>query len=259
MINLMKSEKIVCLILCMLTVLSVGVSQAQNANEIVRQADEKFRGDTRKATSTMQIIRPSWQREMSMKVWSKGNQYALILITAPAREEGNAFLKRGKEIWHWIPNVSRMVKLPPSMMSQSWMGSDFSNNDLVRESSIVVDYNHELAGTETVEGRECYKIRMEPKPDAPIVYDHVIMWISKDEYLQLKTEFYGENDKLVNTMIMSDIQEMDGRQIPTHMEMIDETKQDHKTVMDYQSIKFNMEIPDGFFSQQNMKRAERLK
>lgn len=229
---------------------------AQNATEIVQRADEKMRGESSEVEMDMTIVRPDWDRTISMKSWNRGTDYSLILITAPARDEGTAYLKRGNEIWNWVPNVGRTIKLPPSMMSQSWMGSDFTNDDLVRESSIVTDYEHELIGEETIGNYETFKIEMTPKPDAPVVWEKVLVWISKEEYLQLRIEFYDERNELVNTMEASDITEFDGRQLPSRMEMIPADKEGHRTVLKYQSMSFNEEIPESFFSQQNMRRIQ---
>lgn len=230
--------------------------QAQNATEIVRKANEKMQGESSQVEMTMQIIRPSWERSVSMKAWSKGQDYSLILITAPARDEGSAYLKRKNEIWNWQPTINRTIKMPPSMMSQSWMGSDFSNNDLVREASIVVDYNHSLVGDSTLSGYDCYKIEMLPKPEAPVVWGKVVTFISKDEYLQLRAEFYDEDDELVRLMTGSEVKEMDGRRVPTRMEMIPMDKENHKTVITYEEMAFNIDISQNFFSIQNMKRVE---
>lgn len=231
-------------------------AQAQDATEIVRKADLKMRGESSRAEITMKIVRPSWERSLSIKAWSKGNEYSLMLITAPARDQGTAYLKRGNEIWNWLPNINRTIKLPPSMMSQAWMGSDFSNNDLVRESSIVTDYTHELMGDSTLSGYDCYKIKMTPTPDAPVVWGHVMIFISKDEYLQLRTEFYNEEGELMRTMTGSEVKELDGRLVPTYLEMVPADESGHKTVLIYESIKFNIDISESFFSIQNMKRVE---
>ncbi|SMO45836.1 outer membrane lipoprotein-sorting protein [Gracilimonas mengyeensis] len=228
----------------------------QDATEIIKKMDDKMRGETLEAEITMTIVRPSWERSISMKSWSKGTEFSLILITAPARDEGTAYLKRGNEIWNWVPSVGRTIKMPPSMMMQSWMGSDFTNDDLVRESSVVIDYTHELAGEETVEGYECYKIEMTPKPDAPVVWDRVDVWVTKEEFMQMRTEFFDESGELVNVMQSSNVQTFDGRQIPSKMEMIPQDKEGHKTVLEYESMEFNEKIPDGFFSVQNMRRVE---
>lgn len=229
---------------------------AQEATEIVRKMDEKMRGESLEAELSMTIIRPSWDRTISMKSWSRGTEYSLILITAPARDEGTAFLKRGNEIWNWVPSVGRTIKMPPSMMMQSWMGSDFKNDDLVRESSVVTDYEHKLAGEETIEGYECYKIEMIPRPDAPVVWGRVDVWISKEEYLQLRTEFYDEDGELINVMKGMNVKEFDGRLIPSRMEMIPRDKEGHKTVLEYHSMDFNEGISDRFFSVQNMRRVQ---
>lgn len=233
-----------------------GSVYAQDATEIIQKMDEKMRGESLEAEVSMTIVRPNWERTISMKSWSRGNEYSLILITAPARDEGTAFLKRGNEIWNWVPSVGRTIKMPPSMMMQSWMGSDFTNDDLVRESSVVIDYEHELVGEETIEGYECYKIELTPKPDAPVVWERVDVWVSKDEYLQLKSEFYDEFGDLINVMKGMNVKEFDGRMIPARMEMIPMDKEGHKTVMEYQSMEFNEGISESFFSVQNMRRVQ---
>ena len=179
-----------------------GSISAQDAKEIIRKADEKAHGTTSSYTEIkMAIIRPTWKREMTMKTWSKGDDYSLILITGPARDKGIAYLKRKNEMWNWQPTIDRVVKMPPSMMTQSWMGSDFTNDDLVRQSSMVNDYTHKLLGSETIEGRDCYKIELTPKDNTAVVWGKLIMWVDKAEYINLKVEYYDEDGYLVNTML----------------------------------------------------------
>lgn len=229
---------------------------AQSAEEIVRESYKKMEGESSRAEITMQIVRPSWERSVSMKSWSLGEDYSLILITAPARDEGTSFLMRENEIWNWLPDVNRTIKMPPSMMSQSWMGSDFSNNDLVRESSIVTDYTYEMLGESTVSGYDCYKIEMIPKPDAPIVWARVVSYISKDEYLNLRVEYFDEDDTMVRTMTGSDVKELGGRLIPAKMEMNPMEEEGNRTIITYQDIEFDIDISERFFSIQNMKRVQ---
>ena len=239
-------------------IILLGITSAfqleQDPKEIIRKADEKVRGDHVYAEMKMKIIRPEWTREISMKSWGRGTDYALILITAPARDKGTAFLKRGNEIWNWQPTIDRVVNLPPSMMMQSWMGSDFTNDDLVKESSMIEDYTHELVGKEEVNGRMCYKIKMIPKEEAAVVWGEVYAWISVDEYLQMKVEFYDEDGYLVNTMYGKDISEIGGKTLPRKLEVIPADEDDQKTVVEYETLTFNKEIPKDFFSIQNMKR-----
>lgn len=228
----------------------------QSALDIIKKVDEKQRGES--SYTEMKIIteRPRWTREMEMKAWSKGTDYGLVLITSPAKEKGTVMLKRGKEVWNWIPNIERSIKLPPSMMMQSWMGTDFTNDDLVRQSSIVTDYTHKIVGDSTIEGRNCKEIELTPKPEAPVVWGRINTWVDTEDYLQLKVEFYDEDDYLVNVMNSSNIKELGGRVMPTRMEMIPVEKDDHKTIMITEEAKFNMPIEQSFFSTQNMRKVK---
>jgi outer membrane lipoprotein-sorting protein len=236
-----------------LAILVSGAS-AQEIKDIVKKADEKFRGLSSQGEMTMTIERPTWSRTVSMKSWTLGNEFSLILITAPAKEKGQVFLKRHNEMWNWVPSIERMVKIPPSMMMQSWLGSDFTNDDLVRESSLVKDYSHKLLGEEKLEGYTCYKIELIPNEDAPVVWGRIVMWITKDDFLWLKGQYFDEDGHLVNTEILSVIKKMDDRMMPTHLEMIPAEKEGHKTIMNFDNIKFNIALDESFFSQQNMKK-----
>jgi outer membrane lipoprotein-sorting protein len=226
---------------------------AQDAKEIVQKADDKMRGKTSQAEMVIKTMRPTWTREMSVKTWMKGTDYAMILIQSPARDKGTVFLKRKKEVWNWLPTLERSIKLPPSMMSQSWMGTDFTNDDLVKESSIVNDYDHSMSGDTTVMGRSCYIIKMIPKPEAAVVWGKLIVCIDKKDFLELHSRFYDEDGSLINTMNAFDIKEMDGRLIPTRLEMIPEDKKNQKTEIIYNRIVFNRPIDDVFFTLDKMR------
>ena len=226
-----------------------------NAKEIVEKADKKRRGDTSQAEMSITIVRPTWSREMRIKAWSKDTEFSLILITAPARDRGTVFLKRKKEIWNWIPSIDRNIKLPPSMMMQSWMGSDFTNDDLIKESSIVEDYDHKLLQDSVVLGRECYKIELLPKPEAPVVWGKIYSWIDKKDFMELKTELYDEDGYLVNQVLFSDIKMLDGRLLPAKMAYIPAEKKGQKTVIQYHEVDYDIDIDESFFSLQNMKRV----
>lgn len=228
----------------------------ESAMDVIRRADEKMRGKTSRAEITIQTVRPSWTRELKLKTWSKGTTQAMIFVSAPAKEKGTVFLKKHKEVWSWVPLIERTIKLPPSMMSQSWMGTDFSNDDLVKESSMVEDYIHSFDGETVIDGRNCYKIKMIPKTDAAVVWGMVIIWIDKKDYLQMRTEFYDEEQELVNTMQSFDLKIMGGRLIPGKVEMIPAGKNGHKTVLLYNSIGFDEPIADNFFTIQNMKKLK---
>lgn len=225
-----------------------------SAKEIVRKADEKFNGEKSSiSTMSMTIIRPTWQRTVEFRIWSLGRDYALTLITSPARDAGQTFLKRGTEMWSWNPSISRLIKLPPSMMSQGWMGSDYTNDDIMRESSAVNDYTHEIAGEEIIDTHTCYKIKMTAKPEAAVVWGSQVRWIDKKDFLMLKTELYDEEGVLVRTETGSDIKSMDSRIIPARMELIPADEPGNKTIVVIKEIRFNVPIKEDFFSQQNMK------
>ena len=245
-------------LLTLLLVLMAVSTMAQDIDikEIVRKSDEKFRGTSSTGTFSMTIQRPTWSRTISMKSWALGTEYSLIYVTAPAKEKGQVFLKRKNEMWNWVPSIERMVKVPPSMMMQSWMGSDFTNDDLVRESSIVKDYTHKLLGEEKIYNYQCYKVELIPLENAPVVWGKVLMWVSKQDFLWLKAEFYDEDGVLVNTEILSDVKKMDDRVIPTRMEMIPADKKGQKTIMIFEDTKFDVPLKEDFFSIQNMKKIK---
>jgi outer membrane lipoprotein-sorting protein len=229
-------------------------AQDISATEIVRKADEKFNGEKSSImVMSMTIIRPTWQRTVEFKNWTLGRDYALTLITAPAKDIGQTFLKRGTEMWNWNPSISRLIKLPPSMMSQGWMGSDYTNDDILKESSVVNDYTHEIIGEETIDGRPCYKIKMVAKENAAVVWGHQIRWIDKKDFLVLRAELYDEDGILVRTETGSEIKIMDGRTITSRLELQPAEEPGNKTVVNLTDIKFNVPIAENFFSQQNMK------
>jgi outer membrane lipoprotein-sorting protein len=228
---------------------------AQDATAIVKKADELMRAKSSYTEMTMKIVKPDWSREMSMKVWALEPDYAIIYITEPARDKGTVTLKRKNEVWNWLPTAQKVIKIPPSMMLQSWMGSDFTNDDLVRESSVIKDYTHKLIGEEKVDEYDCYKIQLTPKPEAGVVWGKIITWIAKDSYLQPKAEYYDEDGLIIKRFIGSNLQKMDGRNIFSHWEMIPEDKPGNKTIMDYNKIQFNIKTDESFYSEQNMKRV----
>ena len=241
----------------LLMLLSITTFAQEDAKTIVRKAEEKVRGAvTSKSEMTIRIVRPSWTREMSLKSWTKGEDYSLILITEPAKEKGTAFLKHKNEIWNWVPTIERTVKLPPSMMMQSWMGTDFTNDDLVRESSAVRDYTHKMIGDTTILDRPCYQIELLPLPEAAVVWGKLILFIDKKDYLQLRTEMYDEDGTMVNILNASEIKMMGGRSLATISEMMPVQKKGQKTVMIMKSIEFDKPIDDTFFTTQNMKKVK---
>lgn len=224
-----------------------------NARDIIEKADNKRLGNTSSATMTLNIIRPKWTREIDLKSWTKGKDLMMILITGPARDQGMAFLKRGDDIYNWIPRIERSIKLPPSSMMQSWMGSDFTNDDLVKQSSMVKDYKHTLIGKEDLNGRATYKILLKPKEEASVVWGKVEAWVDTKEFLFLKLAYYDEEGELVNTLLGKDIKIMGGRTVTSFLEITPADDPGNKTTLEYKSIEFDQPIDDAFFSLRNLK------
>jgi outer membrane lipoprotein-sorting protein len=229
---------------------------AQNATEIVKRADDKMRGEkSGYSEMSMKIVRPSWNRTITFKSWSKGTENSLVYIQTPVKEQGQTFLKLDREMWNWNPRISRMIKLPTSMLSQGWMGSDFTNDDLLNQRSIVVDYTHTIVAEETVSNELCYKIELIPKENAPVVWGKIYMWISKQHDISMKVEYFDEDDYLVKSEIAYELKEFDGRLLPARMEIIPADEEGNKTVVTIKKMEFNIPIEDSFFSQQNMKKV----
>ena len=232
----------------------VGLPQ-ESAVEIVKKSDELLRGRTQYGIYTMTVVRPDWQRSMKFKFWSEGTGKAFILILSPAKEKGVTFLKLNNEMWNYIPRINRDVKLPPSMMMQSWMGSDFTNDDLVKESNVVTDYSHTLLGREKVVGYEAYKIELKPKPEAAVVWDRIVEWIRLEDYVPIRAEYFNERGERVRTMFFSEFREMSGRTIPVRFELVEEKKQGHSTVMELADVVFDKPIKKSVFTKQHLRRA----
>ena len=228
---------------------------AQDAREIVRKANDLMRGKSTVSEISMTIVKPEWSRTITMKVWALEPDYSLVYVTEPARDRGSVTLRRKNEVWNWLPSVQRIIKIPPSMMLQSWMGSDFTNDDLVRESSIVDDYTQTVVANEDFEGSLCWKIQLVPKPDASVVWGKLLMWVSHDGYVELRTDYFDEDGTLVKTFVGRDIREFDGRRIAAHWEMTPVREQGKRTILEYHTIRFNTTYDQSFFSEQNMKRV----
>jgi outer membrane lipoprotein-sorting protein len=253
----MKNKLTFVLVVFILVTLS-GHAQNLSATDIVKKADDKTRGLSSQGEMTMTIVRTGWQRSLTMKYWSKGTTHAIIYISAPAKDKGQVFLKIKNEMWNWQPKIQRMIKIPGSMMMQSWMGSDFTNDDLVKESSIVTDYTHKLLGSEVVREMDCYKIELVPNESATVVWGKVILWITKTGFHMWKTDYYDEDGVLVNTENAYNIKKMGDREIPTRMEIIPQEKEKHgqKTILEITVMLFNIKVDDDFFTQQNMKQVK---
>jgi len=229
---------------------------SQTPKEIIKIADERLRGKSSYAEMTITIVRPKWEKKMELKSWSRGTDYSVSLVTRPAKEKGSVFLKRKKEAWNYLPTIERTIKLPPSMMTQNWMGTDFTNDDLIKQSSMVVDYTHKIVGTEIIENLNCWKLELIPTENASVVWGKLNVWIDKKDYMQLKTEFYDEDLEIVNRMVGSKINEYNGKKLPSRLEFYPLDDEGNKTVIEYKVWNFDVSIPENYFSTQYVSRLK---
>ncbi|MFW2438188.1 MAG: outer membrane lipoprotein-sorting protein [Arenicellales bacterium] len=224
-----------------------------DARNIIEAAIDHYRGLTSYSEMTMTIHRPDWQRAMSLQGWSTGSKKTLIRVTAPARDQGNATLVLDdNKVWSFAPKINRVIRIPSSMMSQSWMGSDFSNKDVSRTDEIVDKYTHTLLRTDTVDGHKVYVIESIPHEESAIVWGKEISHIRED-YVELEHEFLDQDMKLVKSLKTLDIKEMSGRMFAVQQRMASIEKKDEWTEISVEVLDFDREIPDYLFTLSNLR------
>lgn len=245
-------KKIFVLTMCFLFIFSSSAF-ALTALEIIKKSQDITRGKSSKGTMEMDIVKPEWQRKLVMDFWEKGKNKFFSLITSPKKEKGVSSLKIDKSMWNYLPKIEKVMKIPPSLMSQSWLGSDFTNDDLVKETSIEDDFTHKLLGEEVMDGLLSYKLELIPKPTAAVVWGKIIFYVDKKNFLPVREEFYSEKGVMERLMKFSDVKMMHGRLMPAKMEMIPLNKPNQSTTLIYKDIEFDIEISDDIFSLRNMK------
>ena len=234
-------------------VLSVSSASAtEDTRQLVKAAFDYWRGQASVSVVEMTIERPSWKRKMTIKAWTRGDKDSIFYILDPPKDVGNGTLKRGREMWVYNPKVNRVIKLPPSMMSQSWMGSDFSNNDLAKSDSLLTDYTHEIIGTETHEGHKVYVVKSLPKPDAPVIWGMQMLRIRSD-FIFLSEAFFDEDLQSVKIMEADDIKMMGGRLFPRIWTMRKTGEKERFTRLTYTELEFKTNLSDSLFTLGNLR------
>jgi outer membrane lipoprotein-sorting protein len=230
----------------------LAAAQEPTARVVVDRAEKALWGTTLQARLTMTVKTPRWQRTLELQAWIDRPRRSFIRILGPAKEAGIASLRIGAEMWNYLPTVERTIKIPPSMMMQPWMGSDFTNDDLVKESSLVDDYTHRIIGSDTVGGTPSYVVESTPKPDAPVVWGRIVFRVRKADFLPVREEFYDERGVLVRVMTFSDVRSLGGRTIPTRWEMRPVGKPENLTTVVMTSATYDAPIPADIFSLRNL-------
>lgn len=226
------------------------------ADLLVKSAFNYLRGNASVSRVEMTIHRPDWERTMAIKGWTLGEDQSLFRILSPPKDKGNGTLKIGREMWTFNPKIQRVIKLPPSMMSQSWMGSDFSNNDLAKSDSLIHDYNHEITGTETRDGKIVYFVTSIPLPDAPVVWGMQKLAIRED-LIFLEQEFFDEDGLSVKKMTTREIGAIGGKLYPRVWRMQKSGAENAYTELVYRQLSFEDDLPARLFTVGNLKSSTR--
>lgn len=217
-----------------------------DADAVVEHFENLYRSDSSRSTAELTVTRPGRERTLRMKVWTRGEDKALIVITAPPREEGTATLKVDDNLWNYLPRIRRTIRIPPSMMLGSWMGSDFTNDDLVRESSYRDDYTYEVVGRSAEPSG--WRIRFFAKPGVAGLWNRFDLVVSDDGRIPLLARYFDRRDRLARTMTFDTVREFDGRRLPVHMTLVPEDEPGHRTEMTYLDMEFDVDVPDSTFS-----------
>ena len=233
---------------------AVSVTDEQRVYEIVDQVDQLLRGDSSQGTITMQIVTENWQRSLTMQVWSQGTENSLVRIEKPRKEAGTATLKVGNNIWNYLPKVSRTIKIPTSMMMASWMGSHFTNDDLVKESSMSRDYVITISYEGERNGSSVYEFTLIPKPDAAVVWGKLELEVRQDDLMPTWHRYYDEDGTLIRELTFSEYTLMGGRRVPTRLVMQPYDKPGEQTVIIYDDLAFDIPIQADTFSLRNLER-----
>jgi hypothetical protein len=236
-----------------LFVLSLLGSRRESAREIIDRIDRLLRGESSHGTAVMEVATENWERSLTMEIWSLGTEYALVRIVAPAKEAGTATLKAGDDIWNYLPKVDRTIKIPASMMMGSWMGSHFTNDDLVKDSRLVEDYQIEIASEGERDGVEVWDFVLTPKPEAPVVWGRIEYRVRKQDLMPVWAKYFDDEGDLARTLTFEDFRRLSGRTVPLLMNMRPADKPNERTTVRYTSLDFDVPLEPSFFSLQNLK------
>jgi len=217
-------------------------------SEIVDYVDRMMRGESSSGEIVMEVLTENWNRSMRMTVSSLGTRYALVRILEPRKDAGTATLKSGNEIWNYLPKVDRTIKIPASLMSVSWMGSHFTNDDLVKESRLAEDYDVSIGFEGSREGVPVWEFVLTPRPEAPVVWGSIRYQVRKEDFMPTWARYYDEDGSLKCTLTFSDYRTLGGRLLPCTMRMVPEDDPGEYTEIRYQSLRFNVDLSPDFFS-----------
>lgn len=221
------------------------------AEEIVRRMDDLYRSRSSEALVEMEVITPDWQRTLRMRIWSRGQTETFIRILEPKKEEGFATLRIENEMWNYLPKTAKVLKVPPSMMMSSWLGSDFTNDDLVKEFTFVESYRFEMTTPEGAEPGVLY-VKCVPKEGLPIVWGSLVLAVREDGLIPVWERYYDEKGRPAREIAFKDVKTLGGRRIPATMELVPAAKPGHRTVVRYLEARFDIDLSPDIFTLRNL-------
>ena len=241
-------------ILLLLIAPSAGIadSMTRNATDIVRDALNHWRGLSSQSEMTMIIHRPDWERSMSMDSWTEGEKRSLVRVTQPSKDRGNGTLINDDQMWTFSPKINRVIKIPSSMMNQSWMGSDFSNKDISRTDDILEQYDHTLLGESKIDNLLVYEIESVPHEDSAVVWGREVLFVREDNVM-VEQQFYDQDGEMVKQLRTLEFAEMGGRAVAARqrMEKADSSEEWTEIILD--SVEFDVELSDSVFTLSNLR------
>jgi len=255
------------LVKCLFIVIAISVcvtpaiAQSNGGNrpeieKVVAAIDKLYRHDSSHTVMEMEIHTPHWSRTLKLEAWSEGMDKTFIRILQPQKERGMGTLRIENEMWNYLPKTNKVMKIPPSMMMSSWMGSDFKNNDLVKEFTFTEDYNFEYVEPADAKANRLY-LKCIPKPGKPIVWGHVLIAVKKESFIPEWEKYYDEHGELMRVMYFSEVESFDGKRLPSKMELVPQTKEGHKTILHYIEAEFDLPITKRIFTLRNLRTFRR--
>ena len=242
----------VALIFLLLSLTAAADTGSRDAKDIVRDALNHWRGTSSQGAMTMTIHRPDWERTMSMESWTQGEKRSLVRVTAPRKDRGNGTLMDGNKMWSFSPKINRVIKVPSSMMSQSWMGSDFSNKDISRADDIVEQYDHTLLSETEIDGHTVYEVQSIPHEDAAVVWGKEVLVVRSDNLL-IEHRFYDQDGELVKMLRTLEIGEMGGRTVAVQQRMEKVAAPGAWTEIIVDFVEFDVDLSDNVFTLSNLR------
>ena len=254
----MMKSRYVCVVMLLGSALLMGgpvtaEDGTPDVERIVEKVDKLYRSDTSYGEIEMAIVTPNWERKLAMKMWTKGMDKTFIHITSPKKDAGMATLRDKTEMWNYFPKIDKVMKVPPSMMMSSWMGSDFTNDDLVKESSLLEDYEARLVQPDGGKP-DCYYIELAPKQDTATVWGKISITVRKGDLIPLKEIFWDEKGREMRVMEFREVRKFGGREIPSVLEMTPLSKEGHRTVIRYLDVRFDEKLDDRVFTLRNLQK-----